>query len=67
MDQGPYQKQLTILYQAGFTQRQIERLARFRDQYLKYGQDRDRAVPDLAHLRFIRWLVEHGKLTEQLR
>jgi hypothetical protein len=66
MDFIQHQRQLMILYQAGFTQKQIDRLTRLRNQYLKYGRGQDRSDPDLAHLRFMRWLVEHGRLTEQL-
>lgn len=66
MDFIQYQRHLMMLYGAGFTQKQIDRLTRFRNQYLKYGRDQDRADLDLAHLQFMRWLVEHGRLTEQL-
>jgi len=67
MDQVNEQEQLAILYRAGFTRVESERLARFRRKYLKYRPDQDQACLDFAHLQFIRWLVEHGKLTEHLR
>lgn len=59
-----YKAQLDTLHQAGFTTLEIRRLLRFRQLFL--ASEQDQAPADLAHLQFIRWLVEHGRLTDQL-
>lgn len=53
------------LRKAGLTPWEIKRLACFRRTFRH--SEMDLAPLDPAHLRFIRWLVAHGKLTDQLR
>jgi len=64
MEHMDYKEELDSLRGAGLTTREISRLYQFRRIYIK--NELDRAPADLARLRFIRWLVENGKLTEQL-
>jgi hypothetical protein len=63
MDWMNYKEGLEALYQAGFTTAEITRLAHLRRMYIQHEQDQTPA--DLARLRFIRWLVQNGKLTDQ--
>ncbi len=64
MDRMNYKEGLEALYRAGFTTTDIERLAHFRRAYIAHEQDQ--APADLARLRFIRWPVANGRLTDQL-
>jgi hypothetical protein len=49
---------------AGFSKATIRRLWALRRKYLKYSRDQ---VPlDVRRLEFARWLVLHGKLTEEI-
>jgi len=64
MDRLNFKEELAALHRVGFTTTEIKRLCLFRRAFIENGQDK--APGDLAHLRFIRWLVEKGKLTEQL-
>jgi hypothetical protein len=64
MDRMNYKEGLEALYRAGLKTRQITRLAELRRTYL--AGELDRAPEDLARLRFIRWLVANGRLSEQL-
>jgi hypothetical protein len=66
MDRMNYKEELETLCRAGFTREEILRLSRFRQTYHMYKWEEDQPQIDLSHLRFIRWLVEHGKLSEQL-
>jgi len=52
------------LYRAGFTGTQIFWLLRLREQYVAEEARRQEAVT-FARLRFIRWLLRTGRLTEQ--
>jgi hypothetical protein len=52
------------LRQKGFSESEIDRLCRLRQQYQPTAQDRLVLEPDLAHLRFLRWLVHQGRLME---
>jgi hypothetical protein len=52
------------LRSAGLSEAEIRRLWALRSQYIKYG--RDQAPLDPRHLEFARWLVLHGKLTEEI-
>ncbi len=63
MDQKTEKERVSALYRAGFTTREIKRLRSIRRMYSENEQDR--ASMDLPHLRFARWLVEHGRLTEE--
>lgn len=64
MDSINYKEGLEALYRAGFTTNEVARLADLRRTYLAQAQDQ--APADLARLRFIRWLVANGRLTDQL-
>jgi hypothetical protein len=64
MDRMNYKEGLEALFRAGFTTDEVTRLAELRRGYLEGEQDQ--APADLARLRFIRWLVANGRLTDQL-
>ena len=64
MDRMNYKDGLEALYRAGFKTAEITRLAELRRTYL--CNEQDRSPVDLARLRFIRWLVAKGKLTDHL-
>jgi hypothetical protein len=64
MDRMNYKEGLEALYRVGFTTTEIARLAHLRRTYIAHEQDR--APADLARLRFIRWLIANGRLTDQL-
>jgi hypothetical protein len=66
MDRMNYKEELEHLCRAGFTREEIGRLSRFRQMYSRYKQEEDQPHMNLSRLQFIRWLVEHGKLSEQL-
>lgn len=55
-----------LLRQAGWSEREIDRLAQWRQQYMPNDQDQTALAPDEARLRFLRWLVQEGKLTEDV-
>ncbi len=63
MDQMNSKERLAILCRAGFTSREIKRLCQMRRDYSE--NELDQAPADLSHLQFVRWLVQHGRLTEQ--
>jgi hypothetical protein len=62
MDQLNYKEKLEALRRSGFSDLEISRLYRFRQQY--EASPLDRSPADLAHLKFVRWLVEHGQMSE---
>ena len=64
MDRMNYKEGLEALYRAGFTTLEVVRLAELRRTYL--AGELDQAPEDLARLRFARWLVANGRLSEQL-
>jgi hypothetical protein len=64
MDWINYKEGLEALFRAGFKTSEITRLAELRRRYIQDEQDQSPA--DLARLRFIRWLVANGRLTDQL-
>jgi hypothetical protein len=64
MDQLNYKERLEALRKGGFTDLEISRLYHLRQVYV--ANPLDQAPADLAHLQFVRWLVEHGRLTDQL-
>jgi hypothetical protein len=55
---------LEALRRAGFTAHEIERLCRLRRAYME--KDLDQSSVDLSRLKFIRWLVVHGRLSDQI-
>jgi hypothetical protein len=57
-------KEMEKLRMIGFTERTIARLYRMRQTY---GQDKmDQVALDQRHLEFARWLVQTGKLSDQI-
>ena len=64
MDRMNYKEGLEALYRAGFKTSEITQLAELRRTYL--AGEMDRAPEDMARLRFARWLVANGRLSEQL-
>jgi hypothetical protein len=57
-------KEMEKLRLIGFTERTIARLYRMRQTY---GQDKmDQIALDQRHLEFARWLVQTGRLSDQL-
>jgi hypothetical protein len=52
------------LRQAGCSGLEIDQLCHWRRAYQPNEQDQIALNPDQAHLRFLRWLVQEGKLTE---
>lgn len=54
---------LEALRQAGFTAFEIERLYQLRRAYVENVLDQ--AHIDLSRLEFIRWLIAHGRLSDQ--
>jgi hypothetical protein len=61
MDQ---QENHDILYQAGFTASEIDRLEKLRQAYAENKYDHISEI--YRRLEFVRWLVTTGKLTEQI-
>ncbi|HXX78598.1 MAG TPA: hypothetical protein VEI53_08915 [Ktedonobacteraceae bacterium] len=59
-----YKESLEALRRAGLTSLEITRLSQLRQMYM--ANELDQAPADLARLKFVRWLVVHGKLTDQL-
>lgn len=55
---------LELLRQVGFTRAELDQLCLLRRRYL--AREKDRASADASRLKFVRWLVETGKLTDQL-
>jgi hypothetical protein len=54
-----------MLRRLGFSFQEIDRLSRLQRVYAN-KTEMDQADLDLRRLRFVRWLVETGKLTDQL-
>ena len=57
-------KDIAVLRNAGFDSREISQLCRLRRTYKMTGRDK----PELPtkHLLFIRWLIQRGKMNEDL-
>ena len=64
MGQLNSKEELDLLHRAGFTFSEITRLYQLRRTYVQH--ELDWAPADLARLRFVRWLVENGRLTDDL-
>lgn len=58
------QEDRLLLQQKGFSESEIDRLCRLRQKYQPTIQDRLVLEPDVAHLRFLRWLIHQGRLME---
>ncbi len=54
---------IDALLDEGFTVEEAERLIQLQDLYQQEYQER-RAIEETNYHRFIRWLVEHGRLSE---
>lgn len=65
MNQMNLEQALVMLRNLGFSAQEIDRLIRFRRRYAQKSE-MDQASLDLRHLEFVRWLVQTGKLTDQL-
>ena len=57
-------KMLEALRHAGFTTSECERLCLLRRRYMQQGSEQ--VCEDLSRLKFVRWLVATGKLSEEL-
>ncbi len=64
MESMDYKERLEALRRSGLTTLEINRLIQFRRAYR--ARELDQTPADLARLQFVRWLVVHGKLTDQL-
>jgi hypothetical protein len=60
-----HEEGVVMLHRSGFSAQEIDRLCRLRRAYADKGE-MDQATLDLRRLQFARWLVETGKLTDQL-
>jgi hypothetical protein len=60
-----HEEAVVMLHKSGFSTQEIDRLCRLRRAYADKGE-MDQAALDLRCLQFVRWLVETGKLTDQL-
>ena len=59
-----HQETYDLLYQAGFTASEIDRLEKLRQEYAE--NKHDHMSETYRRLEFVRWLVTTGKLTEQI-
>lgn len=59
-----YKEDREILRKAGFTEAEINRLSKLRRNLAEDGKYQD--LVDYRRLQFVRWLVNTGKLTDQL-
>ncbi len=64
MNQKNDEEAFAMLREAGFTVLEIDRLAQLRRNY-RVGE-LDQAHPNQARLEFVRWLVQNGRLTDQI-
>ncbi len=62
MDMTAFYKACEKLINAGWKPSEIERLYRFRDNYVQMPLDQ--AELDIRHLEFIRWLILTGRLSD---
>lgn len=60
----PYRDACSLLHRAGFVEKEIDRLYHLQQTYRR--SELDQPPLDLSRLRFVRWLVATGRLTEQL-
>ncbi|TMD67659.1 MAG: hypothetical protein E6I91_06375 [Chloroflexi bacterium] len=60
--QEHWREESETLWQRGFTRREIERLMRLRSTRVT----REQAIKEYRRLKFVRWLVTNGRLTDQL-
>lgn len=55
---------ITRLLDTGWTVPEIERLSQFRSRYEQTSEDLRELNLDMRHLKFIRWLVQTGRLLD---
>ena len=60
-----HKEDLEILRKAGFSEAQINRLSKLRRNLAEEGKYQE--LIDYRRLQFVRWLVNTGKLTEQVQ
>lgn len=65
MNEMDYVQDFVMLRKLGFSAQEIDRLSGLRSVYAKRSE-MDQAALDLRHLEFVRWLVQTGRLTDQL-
>jgi hypothetical protein len=63
-DDMGYKEDREILLKAGFTEAEMNRLSKLRRNLAEDGKYQD--LVDYRRLQFVRWLVNTGKLTDQL-
>ncbi len=59
-----YKEDREILRKAGFSEAEMNRLSKLRRNLTEDGKYQE--LVDYRRLQFVRWLVNTGKLTEQL-
>jgi hypothetical protein len=59
-----YKENRDILRKAGFTEAEMNRLSTLRRNFAEVGKYQE--LVDYRRLQFVRWLVNTGKLTEQV-
>ena len=64
-NQMNHEEAVAMLHRSGFSTQEINLLCRLRRAYADKGE-MDQAALDLRRLQFARWLVETGKLTDEL-
>jgi hypothetical protein len=64
MKRMDHKEGLEALRRAGLTGLEIERLCQLRQAYTQNALEQARV--DLSRLKFIRWLVANGRLSEQI-
>jgi hypothetical protein len=63
-DDMGYKEDCEILRKAGFTEEEMNHLSKLRRNLAEEGKYQELA--DYRRLQFVRWLVNTGKLTEQV-
>lgn len=53
-----------ILYNAGFTDEEVQRLSKLRQKLAR--REQVEVMADYRRLEFVRWLVQTGRLTDQV-
>ncbi len=60
-----YKEEHKKLHKAGFTEAEVNRLTRFREEH-SVEEEFQVCTADYRRLEFVRWLVTTGKLTDQV-
>jgi hypothetical protein len=53
-----------ILRKGGFVDGEVQRLSKLRQRYANQAEQQAKA--DLRRMEFVRWLVTHGRLSDQI-